>query len=179
MERGCPYLYTGSKFRVIWPSVLIIQRGGCNNPPPLRKICLGKTLRRTRVNLTINEIFLICTRGLLLSLVRVDEWMNGSCTPCGIQFKTVFVSQLVRVIRVVIVNMASIMGWATSRVVIKWVVNPVDIGIVRFTAATIDDDGREYCYVFVAWRFALTLAISAANFRFLVPEERRNAHVSA
>ena len=23
--------------------------GGCNNPP-LRKICLGKTLRRTRVN---------------------------------------------------------------------------------------------------------------------------------
>ena len=33
MERGCPYLYIGSKFRVIWPSVLIIQRGGCNNPP--------------------------------------------------------------------------------------------------------------------------------------------------
>ena len=32
MERGCPYLYTGSKFRVIWPSVLIIQGGGCNNP---------------------------------------------------------------------------------------------------------------------------------------------------
>ena len=44
MERGCPYLYTGSKFRVIWPSVLIIQRGF------LQKICLGKTLRITRVN---------------------------------------------------------------------------------------------------------------------------------
>ena len=25
MERECPYLYIGSKFRVIWPSVLIIQ----------------------------------------------------------------------------------------------------------------------------------------------------------
>ena len=47
MER-CPYLYTGSKFRVIWPWVLIIQRGVATNP--LRKICLGKTLRRTRVN---------------------------------------------------------------------------------------------------------------------------------
>ena len=47
MERGCPYLYTGSKFRVIWPSVLIIQ-GGLQQPP-LRKICLGKPLRRTRV----------------------------------------------------------------------------------------------------------------------------------
>ena len=33
MERGCPYLYTGSKFRVIWPSVLIIQ-GGLQQPPP-------------------------------------------------------------------------------------------------------------------------------------------------
>ena len=31
MERGCPYLYTGSKFRVIWPSVLIIQ-GGLQQP---------------------------------------------------------------------------------------------------------------------------------------------------
>ena len=48
MERGCPYLYTDSKFRVIWPSVLIIQ-GGLQQPP-LRKICSGKTLRRTRVN---------------------------------------------------------------------------------------------------------------------------------
>ena len=47
MERGCPYLYTGSKFRVIWPSVLIIQ--SLQHPPPLRKICLGKTLSRTRV----------------------------------------------------------------------------------------------------------------------------------
>ena len=47
MERRCPYLYTGSKFRVIWPSVLIIQRGVATTP--LRKICLGKTLRRTRV----------------------------------------------------------------------------------------------------------------------------------
>ena len=47
MERGCPYLYTGSKFRVIWPSVLIIQRGVAT--APLRKIRLGKTLRRTRV----------------------------------------------------------------------------------------------------------------------------------
>ena len=48
MERGCPYLYTGSKFRVIWPSVLIIQGGVATTP--LRKICSGKTLRRTRVN---------------------------------------------------------------------------------------------------------------------------------
>ena len=32
MERGCPYLYTGSKLRVIWPSVLIIQ-GGLQQPP--------------------------------------------------------------------------------------------------------------------------------------------------
>ena len=32
MEKGCPYLYTGSKFRVIWPSVLIIQ-GGLQQPP--------------------------------------------------------------------------------------------------------------------------------------------------
>ena len=32
MERGCPYLYTGSKFRVIWPSVLIIQ-GGLQQSP--------------------------------------------------------------------------------------------------------------------------------------------------
>ena len=32
MERGCPYLYTGSKFRVICPSVLIIQ-GGLQQPP--------------------------------------------------------------------------------------------------------------------------------------------------
>ena len=35
MERGYPYLYTGSKFRVIWPSVLIIQRGV--QQPPLGK----------------------------------------------------------------------------------------------------------------------------------------------
>ena len=39
MERGCPYLYTGSKFRVIWPSVLIIQRGVATKPP------LGKYVR--------------------------------------------------------------------------------------------------------------------------------------
>ena len=32
MERGCPYLYTGSKFRFIWPSVLIIQ-GGLQQSP--------------------------------------------------------------------------------------------------------------------------------------------------
>ena len=32
MERGCPYLYTGSKFRAIWPSVLIIRRG-LQQPP--------------------------------------------------------------------------------------------------------------------------------------------------
>ena len=43
MERGCPYLYTGSKFRVLRPSVLII-RGGCNNP--LHKICLEKRFQR-------------------------------------------------------------------------------------------------------------------------------------
>ena len=48
MERRCPYLYTGSKFRVIWPSVLIIARGVTTTP--IRKICLGKTIRRTRVN---------------------------------------------------------------------------------------------------------------------------------
>ena len=30
-------------------------RGGCNNP--LREICLGKTLRRTRVNVLIRELF--------------------------------------------------------------------------------------------------------------------------
>ena len=47
MERWCPYLYTGSKFRVIWPSVLLIQRGVAT--APLRKICSRKTLRRTRV----------------------------------------------------------------------------------------------------------------------------------
>ena len=42
MERGCPYLYTGSKFRVIWPSVLIIQ-GGLQQPnPPFGKYVWGK-----------------------------------------------------------------------------------------------------------------------------------------
>ena len=40
LERGCPYLYTGSKFRLIWPSVLIIRRGVATTP--FRKICLGK-----------------------------------------------------------------------------------------------------------------------------------------
>ena len=32
MERRCPYLYTCSKFRVIWPSVLIIRRGVATTP---------------------------------------------------------------------------------------------------------------------------------------------------
>ena len=44
---GCPYLYTSSKFRVIWHSVLIIQRGVTTTP--LRKMCLEKPLRITRV----------------------------------------------------------------------------------------------------------------------------------
>ena len=47
----------GSKFRVIWPSVLIIQRGVATTP--LRKICLGKTLRRTRVKTWIFFFFSI------------------------------------------------------------------------------------------------------------------------
>ena len=32
MERGCPYLYTGSKLRVILPSVLIIWKGVATTP---------------------------------------------------------------------------------------------------------------------------------------------------
>ena len=32
MERGCPYPYTGSTFRAIWPSVFIIWRG-LQQPP--------------------------------------------------------------------------------------------------------------------------------------------------
>ena len=42
MERRCPYLYTGSKFRVIWPSVLIIQRGVATTPPPPLENMFGK-----------------------------------------------------------------------------------------------------------------------------------------
>ena len=53
MERGCLYLYTGSKFRVIWPSVLIIQRGVATTLPPLWKICWGKHPRRRRISLTL------------------------------------------------------------------------------------------------------------------------------
>ena len=40
------HTYTGIKFRVIWPSVLIIRRG--LQKTPSENMC-GKTLRRTRV----------------------------------------------------------------------------------------------------------------------------------
>ena len=64
MER-CPYLYTGSKFRVIWPSVLIIWRGVATTP--LRKICLGKTLRITRVKLSLH-LLLFQVQGLQMTI---------------------------------------------------------------------------------------------------------------
>ena len=35
MKRRCPYLYTGSKFTVIWPSVYLIIRRGLQQPHPL------------------------------------------------------------------------------------------------------------------------------------------------
>ena len=80
MERGCPYLYTGSKFRVIWPSELIIRRGqGCNNP--LRKICLGKTLRRTRVKLYIFGILM--TRQTIWHYFSEKSEHVSIFDPCG------------------------------------------------------------------------------------------------
>ena len=48
-----PIHCTGSKFRVIWPTILIIQ--GVTSTP-LQKICLGKTPRRTRVNKIQNSL---------------------------------------------------------------------------------------------------------------------------
>ena len=74
MERGCPYLYIGSKFRVIWPSVLIIQRGVATTP--LRKICLGKTLRRTRVkyiHLSLNLKLGLIDQALLLCPMVINN----------------------------------------------------------------------------------------------------------
>ena len=53
MERRCPYLYSGSKFRVIWPSVLIIQRGVATTP--LRKIRLGKPSGEQGLNILHRE----------------------------------------------------------------------------------------------------------------------------
>ena len=48
MERGCPYLYIGSKFRGY-------MTFNIDNPErvattPLRKMCLGKPIGKTRVN---------------------------------------------------------------------------------------------------------------------------------
>ena len=54
MERGCPYLYTGSNFRVIMTFSIDNPRGVATTP--LTKICLGKTLRRTRVKVAGHEI---------------------------------------------------------------------------------------------------------------------------
>ena len=45
MDRGCPYLYNGSKFRVTWPSVLIIQGGLQQSNPPLKNM-FGKKCSR-------------------------------------------------------------------------------------------------------------------------------------
>ena len=97
MERGCPYLYTGSKFRVIWPSVLIIQRGVATTP--LRKICLGKTLRRTRVKIT-------CTRLLVENkntknkskpfiLSRPIKWSYWDFKPKSTDVQILYVCQLI------------------------------------------------------------------------------------
>ena len=49
MNRGGPYLYSGSKCRGIRRSVWKIQGEGCNNPTA--EDVLQKYLRRTRVNL--------------------------------------------------------------------------------------------------------------------------------
>ena len=46
VERGCPYLYTGSKFRGYMTFSIDNLEGVATTP--LRKICLGKTLRITR-----------------------------------------------------------------------------------------------------------------------------------
>ena len=51
MERKRPYLYTGSKFRVMTFSI-DNPEGGCNNP--FWKICLEKTTPRRTRGLIIN-----------------------------------------------------------------------------------------------------------------------------
>ena len=43
-----------SKFRVIWPSILVIRRVATTS---LREVCLGKTLRRTRVNFVLRLVY--------------------------------------------------------------------------------------------------------------------------
>ena len=59
----------------IWPSVLIIQRKGCSNPPPLRKLCcLEKMLQRTRVNCRWNQNFYWS----LVNLLLLTSWL---CVP--------------------------------------------------------------------------------------------------
>ena len=75
MERRCPYLYTGSKFRVIWPSVLIIQRGIATTP--LQKICLGKTLRITRVKISICDFRLIFLGHISFYVVSYTVYTQG------------------------------------------------------------------------------------------------------
>ena len=79
MERGCPHLYTGSKFRVIWPSVLIIWRGVATTP--LQKICLGITLRITRVKYQLYYLQYIACRSVDIG----ESWGSGSTMGNGEQ----------------------------------------------------------------------------------------------
>ena len=82
MERRCPYLYTGSKFRVIWPSVLIIQRGVATTP--LGKYVLEKPSGEQR--LTICSIN-FCHSCLELPSVahEYETWITFSV---GVWFRT-------------------------------------------------------------------------------------------
>ena len=92
MKRGCPYLYTGSKFRVMAFSIDNLE-GGCNNP--LWKICLGKNPQEKKGLMSILPFFLfaaviyqfstnwcyICSSTLVAILIKKRPH-TSFCAPC-------------------------------------------------------------------------------------------------
>ena len=70
MERGCPFLYTGSKFRLYYLQYWLSE-GGCNNP--LRKICFEKSSGE-QVNLLNSILFEVSV--LFECLVKLTFFSN-------------------------------------------------------------------------------------------------------
>ena len=71
MERGCPYLYTGSKFRVIWPSVLIIQ-GGLQQPPLGKYVWEKPSGKQGLINNETN-VMLLCQNKMVYFLDKNSQ----------------------------------------------------------------------------------------------------------
>ena len=76
MDKGGPYLYTGTKYSRIRRSVYNIQGGGCSNPPS--EDVLQKYIRRTKV-------IVVCSHHILIPRAQPEV----AFVVCGCQWKSI------------------------------------------------------------------------------------------